>query len=105
MSQACCRIRVPDPQTWQDCLNPVYPLAFRPISPTLEAGETKSSKEGFHIKRDIHILLVEDNSKDATLFRRAVNRINSDATIFHVVDATAASVFLKQDGAYPDAPR
>ena len=48
---------------------------------------------------------MEDSPKDAILFRRAVNRINSDAAVSHVVDATAASVFLKQDGAYPDAPR
>ena len=52
-----------------------------------------------------HILLVEDSQNDAVLFRRAVRRINPDAMVSHVVDATSASVFLKQDGAYPDAPR
>ena len=49
--------------------------------------------------------MVEDNPNDASLFRRAVGRINPDATVSHVADATAASVFLKQDGIYPDAPR
>ena len=57
------------------------------------------------MKRGCHILLVEDSSNDAVLFRKAVSRINPDATVSHVADATAASVFLKQDGIYPDAPR
>ncbi|HWN94876.1 MAG TPA: response regulator [Methylomirabilota bacterium] len=82
----------------------IIPLAFALISPMLRSGGTKP-KERFFIKREIHILLVEDSSNDAVLFRTAVGRINPDATISHVVDATSASVFLKQDGAYPDAPR
>ena len=56
-------------------------------------------------KPRINILLVEDSANDATLFKRAVRRIASDAVVSHVVDATAASVYLKQDGMYPDAPR
>ena len=56
-------------------------------------------------KPRIQILLVEDSANDANLFKRAVRRIEPDAVVSHVVDATAASVFLKQDGMYPDAPR
>jgi len=56
-------------------------------------------------KRHTQILLVEDNGNDAALFRRAVRRIDPEAVVCHVADASAASVYLKQDGLYPDAPR
>ena len=56
-------------------------------------------------KPGIKILLVEDSANDAILFKRAVRRMAPEAVVSHVVDATAASVYLKQDGMYPDAPR
>jgi CheY-like chemotaxis protein len=69
------------------------------------APASGSRKELAVVNRRIQILLVEDNENDAVLFKRAVRRINPDAVVSHVLNATAASVFLKQDGVYPDTPR
>src|SRR5687767_13768479 len=51
------------------------------------------------------ILLVDDTEADVLLFRSAVESIGFSGDIVTFDTVTAASVFLKQEGPYENAPR
>ncbi len=54
--------------------------------------------------KSLNILLVDDAPDDIYLFRRAVRIIDSNVSITEVSTATAASLYLKKEAPFENAP-